>query len=172
MCVTERQRERKSVKHCLVVPWKFPHLSIEWNQSQGENLSPSLAVPVSRPHSQPCSPASPHNVQGMAPRSPILPGPLFPPGAGYVSMKVPDRVYRGLCTSQGGDLSLHRKSNGVTRLQVPRRQVDLLLSPGPSQACPSDTLPFKKALAGLNVSDSDAEKPGVIQIQLFRGVCR
>ena len=96
MCVTERQRERKSVKHCLVVPWKFPHLSIEWNQSQGENLSPSLAVPVSCPHSQPCSPASPHNTQSMAPRSPILPGPLFPPGAGYVSMKVPDRVY-GVC---------------------------------------------------------------------------
>lgn len=87
-------------------------------------------------------------------------------------MKVPELVCKGLCTFQGGDLSLHRGSNRVARLQVPRPQVDfLLLSPGPSQACPSATLPFKEALAGLSVSDSDAENPGVTQIQLFRGVC-
>ena len=102
---------------------------------------------------------------------PHSPRPPIPTRSRIREHEGPRPGLRGLCTSQGGDLSLHRKSDGVTRLQVPRGQVDLLLSPGPSQACPSDTLPFKEALAGLSVSDSDAEKPGVIQIQLFRGVC-
>ena len=70
-CETERERERKLVKHCLVVSWKHPHLRIKGYQTQGENLSPSLAGPVSHPYSWPSSPASPHKVQGVFSQEPL-----------------------------------------------------------------------------------------------------